>query len=118
MGLFKPPLVLGPFKPLNRFRPHCGVLSDEEEMDLLRTEGPDLPPWSALAPRKSKAPSRNRARGKNNERGGAEGGFCAVLGLTHSEICRIFEKSRIFDLDLTPKRPHGWFGPLPGAFVC
>ena len=91
---------------------------DEEEMDLVRTEGPDLPPLGcSSAARNSKASFRSRARGENNERGGAEGGFCAVLGHTHSEICRIFEKSRISDLDLTPKRPYGWFGPLPGAFM-
>ena len=59
---------------------------DEEEMDLVRTEGPVFPPWSALAPRKSKASFMSRARGENNERGGAEGGFCAVLGHTHSEF--------------------------------
>ena len=84
---------------------------------LCALRGPIFPQWSALAPRKSRAPLRSRARGENNERGGAEGGFCAVLGHTHSEICRIFEKPRISDLDLTPKRPYGWFGPLPGAFV-
>ena len=76
---------------------------DEEEMDLVRTKGPVFPPWSALAPRKSKASFMSRARGENNERGGAEGGFCAALGHTHIEICRIFEKPRISDLDLTPK---------------
>ena len=79
--------------------------------------GPIFPPWGALAPRKSRAPFRSRARGENNERGGAEGGVCAVLSHTHSEICRIFEKSRIFDLDPTPKGPYGWFGPLPGALM-
>ena len=84
---------------------------------LCALRGPISPPWSALAPRKSKAIFGSRARGENNERGGAEGGFCAVLGHTHCEICRIFEKPRISDLDLTPKRPYGWFGPLPGAFT-
>ena len=71
---------------------------DVGEMGLARTEGP------GLAPRKSRAGYRSRARGENNERGGAEGGFCAVLGHTYSEICIISEKSRIFDLDLTPKQ--------------
>ena len=90
---------------------------DEEEMDLVRTEGPDLSPLECSSAAEVQSPFRGRARGENNERGGAEGGFCAVLGHTHSEICRIFEKPRISDLDLTPKRPYGWFGPLPGAFL-
>ena len=84
---------------------------------LCALRGPIFPPWSALAPRKSRAPFMSRTRGENNERGGAEGGFCAVLGRTHSEICRVFEKSIISDLDLTPKGPCGWFGKLPGAFM-
>ena len=90
---------------------------DEEEMDLVRTEGPDLPPLECSSAAEVQSPFRSRARGENNERGGAEGGFCAVLGHTYSEICIIFEKPRIFDLDLTPKGPCGWFGPLPGAFM-
>ena len=63
----------------------------EEEMDLAFTEGPDLVPLSALAPRKSIAPFRSRDRGENNERGGAERGPCAVLDHTHSKMCRNFE---------------------------
>ena len=65
---------------------------DEEEMDLVRTEGPDLPPLEYSSPTKVQSfinSLRSRAHGENNERGGAEGGFCAVLGHTHSEICRI-----------------------------
>ena len=67
---------------------------DEEEMDLVRTEGPDLPPLEYSSPTKVQSFTnslRSRAHGENNERGGAEGGFFAVLGHTHSEICRIFE---------------------------
>ena len=59
---------------------------------LCALRGLIFPPWGALAPRKSRASFRSRARGENNERGGAEGGFCAVLGHTHSEIYRIFQK--------------------------
>ena len=71
---------------------------DEEEMDLVRTEGPDLSPLECSSAAEVQSPFRSRARGENNEQGGAEGGFCAVLGRTHSEICRIFDKPRIFDL--------------------
>ena len=56
------------------------------KLTLCSLRGPIFPPWSALAPRKSAAPLRSRARGENSERGGAEGGFCAVLGHTHSGI--------------------------------